>query len=214
MQLAKLRAWRESRGLSQRELAELGGFSAFSVSRAENGASVRPATARAYAEALGVEVADLLESPPVALGKAEAPQETGRPEAQDIGPVSNIEGEDSEPPFISPTVDDLFARVESGELTAPEAAAIYHARLNATARAAQRWERLMQILMLSSRNAIGSASKKRATGARLKRRGPRLSARQSKSGAKRTAGSGSSITEATLFLVPPRPLVVEARART
>ena len=56
-------------------LSESSGISEHTISRIEHGAPLRPTTARRLADALGVEVADLMESPPVpsvSLGKAEA----------------------------------------------------------------------------------------------------------------------------------------------
>src|SRR5215211_1258686 len=76
MQLARTKEWRESRGLTQRELAAKAGVGEVTVARIETGASVTPSTARKIAETLGVAVADLLERPPVPL--AEASQETRR----------------------------------------------------------------------------------------------------------------------------------------
>ena len=67
MELARTKEWRESRGLTQRELAAKAGVGEVTVARIETGASVTPPTARKIAEALGVAVADLLERPPVPL---------------------------------------------------------------------------------------------------------------------------------------------------
>lgn len=75
MKLARTKEWRESHGLTQRELAAEAGVGEVTVARIESGASVTPPTARKVADALGVSVADLLERPPVPLG--EAPQEAG-----------------------------------------------------------------------------------------------------------------------------------------
>src|SRR5215217_5433892 len=75
MQLPRLKEWRESRGLLQKELASEAGLSEFTINRIETGDNIRPNTARKVADALGVEVADLIESPPVPL--AGAPQESG-----------------------------------------------------------------------------------------------------------------------------------------
>jgi transcriptional regulator with XRE-family HTH domain len=75
LKLARTREWRESHGLTQRELAAEAGVGEVTVARIETGASVTPPTARKIAQALGVRVADLLERPPVPLD--EAPQETG-----------------------------------------------------------------------------------------------------------------------------------------
>jgi transcriptional regulator with XRE-family HTH domain len=73
LELARTKEWRESRGLTQRELAAKAGVGEVTVARIETGASVTTSTARKIAEALGVAVADLLERPPVPL--AEAPQD-------------------------------------------------------------------------------------------------------------------------------------------
>ncbi len=65
MKLARTKEWRESHGLTQRELAAQAGVGEVTVARIETGASVTPPTARKIAGALGVAVADLLERPPV-----------------------------------------------------------------------------------------------------------------------------------------------------
>ena len=80
MKLARTKEWRESHGLTQRELAAAAGVGEVTVARVETGASVSPPTARKLAEVLDVSVADLLERPPVPL--AEASQETGHTEAE------------------------------------------------------------------------------------------------------------------------------------
>jgi transcriptional regulator with XRE-family HTH domain len=67
LKLARTKEWRESHGLTQRELAAEAGVGEVTVARIETGASVTPPTARKIAEALGVSVADLLERPPVPL---------------------------------------------------------------------------------------------------------------------------------------------------
>jgi transcriptional regulator with XRE-family HTH domain len=67
LKLARTKEWRESHGLTQRELAAEAGVGEVTVARIETGASVTPSTARKIAEALGVAVADLLERPPVPL---------------------------------------------------------------------------------------------------------------------------------------------------
>ncbi len=73
MKLERLREWRQARGLEQRDVAAEAQISRRTVMRAEQGYSVEVGTARKVAEALGVEVADLLESPPVPLGQAPRP---------------------------------------------------------------------------------------------------------------------------------------------
>ena len=80
MKLARTKEWRESHGLTQRELAAEAGVGEVTVARMETGASVTPPTARKIAGALGVAVADLLERPPVPL--AEASEETGHLEEE------------------------------------------------------------------------------------------------------------------------------------
>ena len=80
MKLARTKEWRESHGLTQRELAAAAGVGEVTVARVETGASVSPPTARKLAEVLDVSVADLLERPPVPL--AVASQETGHTEAE------------------------------------------------------------------------------------------------------------------------------------
>src|SRR5829696_1245146 len=76
VQIPRLREWRETRALSQVELAELADLSSRSVAGYEAGAGARPPTVRRLAEALGVEVADLRgvpERPP--LGPASPSQQ-------------------------------------------------------------------------------------------------------------------------------------------
>jgi transcriptional regulator with XRE-family HTH domain len=73
MQLPRTKEWREAKGLTQRGLAAEAHVGDVTVARIEMGYSVTPSTARKVAEALGVEVADLLESPPVPLGQAPRP---------------------------------------------------------------------------------------------------------------------------------------------
>ncbi len=70
MKLARTKEWRESRGLTQRELAAEAGVGEVTIARIETGASVTPPTARKVSEALGISVADLLERPPVPLDEA------------------------------------------------------------------------------------------------------------------------------------------------
>jgi transcriptional regulator with XRE-family HTH domain len=71
----RLREWREAMGETQVTLADKSGVAEHTISRIEHGASLRPTTARKLADALGVAVADLMESPPVlaSAGKAKAP---------------------------------------------------------------------------------------------------------------------------------------------
>jgi transcriptional regulator with XRE-family HTH domain len=119
LKLARTREWRESHGLTQRELAAEAGVGEVTVARIETGASVTPPTARKIAQALGVRVADLLERPPVPL--AEASQETGRPE------IRAGRGDEPEevpaPTYIRHNVldRDVLERVARGELTVDEA---------------------------------------------------------------------------------------------
>ena len=69
MQLARLKEWREAQGLMQKELAAMAGTHERTVFRAEHGDSVNPVTTRRLAKALGVDVVDLLENPPVPAQK-------------------------------------------------------------------------------------------------------------------------------------------------
>jgi transcriptional regulator with XRE-family HTH domain len=73
MKLARLKEWRESHGLTQKELAAAARASEWTVARAEAGEEVRPNTARRLAEVMEVTVADLLEQPPIPLAEAPSP---------------------------------------------------------------------------------------------------------------------------------------------
>jgi transcriptional regulator with XRE-family HTH domain len=61
VEIPNLRELRELHGLTQKELADVSGVSLRSVAGYEGGAHVRPNTARKLAQALNVEVADLVE---------------------------------------------------------------------------------------------------------------------------------------------------------
>ena len=58
--LPHLRAWRESRALTQIELADKAGLSNVTISAAETGNRIRVRTARKIAEALGITPQDLI----------------------------------------------------------------------------------------------------------------------------------------------------------
>ena len=60
VEIPKLREVRELQGLTQKELADVSGVSVRSVAGYEGGAHVRPNTARKLANALNVDVADLM----------------------------------------------------------------------------------------------------------------------------------------------------------
>jgi transcriptional regulator with XRE-family HTH domain len=75
VQIPRLREWRETRALTQVELAELADLSSRSVAGYEAGAGARPSTVRRLAEVLGVEVTDL-------RGDAEHPLEEAPPSQQ------------------------------------------------------------------------------------------------------------------------------------
>ena len=63
MQLSRLRDLREKRGMSQQDLSERSGVSRDGISHYENGTrEARPSTARKLAEALEVEVQDLMDT--------------------------------------------------------------------------------------------------------------------------------------------------------
>jgi hypothetical protein len=70
----------------QKEVAATAGISEWTVLRAEGGASVRTPTARKIADALGVSVSDLLESPPVPLASAPSASPSPDVEATEAGP--------------------------------------------------------------------------------------------------------------------------------
>ena len=68
--LPRLRAARETRLLTQDELAAKAGVSRFTVARTERGAPARFSTVRKFAQALGVDPAELMA--PDGQGKARA----------------------------------------------------------------------------------------------------------------------------------------------
>lgn len=61
MQLKKLRAWRERRALSIRDLSERSKVATSTIVRIEQGGDANPLTVRRLAEALGVEPDALME---------------------------------------------------------------------------------------------------------------------------------------------------------
>jgi transcriptional regulator with XRE-family HTH domain len=128
LKLARTKEWRESHGLTQRELAAEAGVGEVTVARIEADVSVSPPTARKVADALGVSVADLLERPPVPL--AEAPPETGqqdarithvRPVSDAVGVIDNLEHE-----VRLEKVRELFGAFDRGEMTAEDALEAIH----------------------------------------------------------------------------------------
>jgi transcriptional regulator with XRE-family HTH domain len=96
VKIPRLREWREAMGETQLTLAERSGVAEHTISRIEQGYGARPNTAKKLADALDVSVMDLMESPPVLAGKAEAP-EAGPPafEAGDV--VASIPYDESTP---------------------------------------------------------------------------------------------------------------------
>ena len=82
MKTPRLREWRESKGETQLTLSERSGVAEHTISRIEHGAELRPTTARKLADALDVEVADLMESPPAPLSSlvSEAPPKAESPD--------------------------------------------------------------------------------------------------------------------------------------
>jgi transcriptional regulator with XRE-family HTH domain len=60
LQLPRLKEWREFRGFTQPELAERAGLSLRTVFNYEHGSNALPNNARKLAEALGVQIGDLL----------------------------------------------------------------------------------------------------------------------------------------------------------
>src|SRR5215212_9399531 len=71
MRLPRTREWRESRGLTQRQLAEEASVGPATIPRIERGESVLPTTAKKIADALGINVVALLFSPPDAYSPPE-----------------------------------------------------------------------------------------------------------------------------------------------
>ncbi len=59
-----LRAWREYKGLSMRELATASGVGISTLVRVEHGMPTQPRTRRRLAEALGITHEELLSDPP------------------------------------------------------------------------------------------------------------------------------------------------------
>ena len=84
MKTPRLREWREARGETQLTLAERAGLTEHTISRIEHGYELRPGTARKLADALGVEIADLMENPPILAG-------TGKDKAPTSGPARAAE---------------------------------------------------------------------------------------------------------------------------
>jgi transcriptional regulator with XRE-family HTH domain len=109
----RLREWREATGETQVTLADKSGVAEHTISRIEHGASLRPTTARKLADALGVAVADLMESPPVLAlaGKAKAP-ETG----------SSVDSTEEVITFDDEAVRAAISAAKAGKLTTKEAA--------------------------------------------------------------------------------------------
>jgi transcriptional regulator with XRE-family HTH domain len=77
VQIPNLRELRELHGLTQKELADVSGVSLRSVAGYEGGAQARPNTARKLAQALNVEVADLVGI--TSYPKAQAPPSPEQP---------------------------------------------------------------------------------------------------------------------------------------
>jgi transcriptional regulator with XRE-family HTH domain len=109
----RLREWREAMGETQVTLADKSGVAEHTISRIEHGASLRPTTARKLADALGVAVADLMESPPVLAlaGKAKAP-DTG----------SSVDSTEEVITFDDEAVRAAISAAKAGKLTTKEAA--------------------------------------------------------------------------------------------
>jgi transcriptional regulator with XRE-family HTH domain len=72
VKLENVRQWREARGYTQRRLAKEAGLSTITLPRIERGEQTTPTTARKIADALGVDIMDLMSDPPVPAGKGEA----------------------------------------------------------------------------------------------------------------------------------------------
>ena len=113
MKTPRLREWREAMGETQVTLADKSGVAEHTISRIEHGASLRPTTARKLADALGVAVADLMESPPV-LASAE------KAEAPDTG--SSVDSTEEVITFDDEAVRAAISAAKAGKLTTKEAA--------------------------------------------------------------------------------------------
>ena len=113
MKIPRLRDWREAMGETQVTLADKSGVAEHTISRIEHGASLRPTTARKLADALGLAVADLMESPPVlaSAGKAEDP-DTG----------SSVDSTEEIITFDDEAVRAAISAAKAGKLTTKEAA--------------------------------------------------------------------------------------------
>jgi len=101
----------------QKELAAEAKVSEYTVLRAEKGVSLRVDSARKIAEALGVSVADLQESPPVPLG--EAPGDPPKEEAPSPLEVSEAEDGERRPypyPWMTDTLTETIARWSKASL--------------------------------------------------------------------------------------------------
>jgi len=108
MKLARLKEWRESHGLTQKELAAAARASEWTVARAEAGEEVRPNTARRLAEGMEVTVSDLLEEPPIPLGE-EDPQHWERVLASVHGRQREVEAKVGELVALpDPSKADLY----------------------------------------------------------------------------------------------------------
>jgi transcriptional regulator with XRE-family HTH domain len=88
MKLERTKEWRESRGLTQRELAAAANVGQPSIPRIERGQSVTPPTARKIAAALGITVADLQANPPMPATTTSATS----PIAGNLEPQGNLAG--------------------------------------------------------------------------------------------------------------------------
>lgn len=107
MLIPQLRKWRERQGLTQKELAERAGVSPRAVAGYETGDGTRPNTARKLADALDVDVADLMEE--------ESPKEVTSRNVEDY--LRSLRA------YLSSLDDDEFtraveARVQGGTLRA------------------------------------------------------------------------------------------------
>jgi len=122
VKLQRLKEWRESRGFSQRELSLEAHVAEKTVARIELGDSVRPTTARKVADALGVEVIDLMGEPPVPLGRG--PSEPGQ---RETGPA------------------EAGSAVVAVGMTSEEATENLEQQLYSPAKIAQGWYQLAQL---------------------------------------------------------------------
>jgi DNA-binding XRE family transcriptional regulator len=120
----RLREWRLSRGLTQKELSEQAKVSEYTIIRVEKGEKMRPGTARKLAETLGMSVYDLVKDPHTPSGRDEgemgASGSGGRHIREEV--VDEMAVTDTVSMSISRgTLKRALQVVENGKMTSDEA---------------------------------------------------------------------------------------------